>query len=109
MSEQKNDIDVKKTCLADNLLPCPSTLRTIPLVEVVDAFEVFCTNQGAQGIMRPPSKQHLDSVFGTTKVEDVIVEILEKGEMQAGSEFAREEGGSVHHVVKLITLFPFPF
>lgn len=39
---------------------------TIPLVEIVDSFDVFHTGQGAQGQLQRPSKQTLDTVFGTT-------------------------------------------
>lgn len=58
---------------------------TIPLTDVVDSFQVFHTGQGAQGIMGHPSKQQLDSVFGTHKDADVVEQILKNGEMQAAS------------------------
>jgi ribosome maturation protein Sdo1 len=61
--------------------------RTIPLAEVVDSFKVFYSNQGAQGILGTPSKQQLDTVFGTTKDVDVMTQILEKGKDQPGSGF----------------------
>ncbi|UZJ54138.1 hypothetical protein CBS101457_003458 [Exobasidium rhododendri] len=59
--------------------------KTIPLAEVVDAFEIFITGQGAQGIMGRPSKQQLDSAFGTHNDTDVVTQILEKGDMQSAS------------------------
>ncbi|KAG2115934.1 DUF1960-domain-containing protein [Suillus discolor] len=59
--------------------------RTIPLAEVVDAFKIFYSNQGAQGILGAPSKQQLDTIFGTTKDVDVLMHILEKGKDQAGN------------------------
>lgn len=37
--------------------------------------------------MGRPSKQQLDTVFGTHKDDDVVIQILEKGQMQAASEF----------------------
>ncbi|GAA5831848.1 hypothetical protein JCM11251_003908 [Rhodosporidiobolus azoricus] len=53
--------------------------RTIPLVEIVDSFDVFHTGQGSQGLLARPSKQELDTVFQSSN-ENVIVEtILEKG------------------------------
>ncbi|KAG2155052.1 DUF1960-domain-containing protein [Suillus bovinus] len=61
--------------------------RTIPLAEVVDSFKVFYSNQGAQGILGTPSKQQLDTVFGTTKDVDVMTQILEKGKDQPGNGF----------------------
>jgi ribosome maturation protein Sdo1 len=61
--------------------------RTIPLAEVVDSFKVFYSNQGAQGILGTPSKQQLDTIFGTTKDVDVMTQILEKGKDQAGNGF----------------------
>ena len=37
---------------------------------------------GAQGILDTASQATLTNEFGTTKEEDVIIQILEKGEMQ---------------------------
>ena len=43
--------------------PIPQTcVRTKPLY--ISAFEVFFSNQGAQGILGRPSKQQLENVFG---------------------------------------------
>lgn len=50
-------------------------------------MKVFHTGQGTQGIMRPPSKQQLEAVFDTTKVDDVVLFILENGELLAASKF----------------------
>lgn len=47
-----------------------------------EAFNVFFSNQGAQGILRQPSQQQLDNVFGTHKDDEVIKIILEKGQLQ---------------------------
>lgn len=59
--------------------------KTIPLADVVDSFQIFHTGQGAQGIMGHPSKQQLENDFGSHKDTDVVLQILEKGEMQAAS------------------------
>lgn len=59
--------------------------KTIPLAEVVDSFKMFYSNQGAQGILGAPSKQQLDTIFGTTKDVDCMTQILEKGKDQAGN------------------------
>ncbi|KAG2156313.1 DUF1960-domain-containing protein [Suillus clintonianus] len=48
-------------------------------------FKMFYSNQGAQGILGAPSKQQLDTIFGTTKDVDCMTQILEKGKDQAGN------------------------
>ncbi|PCH40850.1 DUF1960-domain-containing protein [Wolfiporia cocos MD-104 SS10] len=57
---------------------------TIPLADVVDSFQVFFSNQGAQGILGTPSRQQLENEFGTSKDVDVIEQILRKGQEQSG-------------------------
>ncbi|GAA5922621.1 hypothetical protein JCM1841_006755 [Sporobolomyces salmonicolor] len=58
-------------------------LLSVPLIEIVDSFEVFHTGQGAQGLLARPSKQQLETVFETTN-EDAIVEIvLSKGRLES--------------------------
>ena len=51
--------------------------------------------QGTQGVLDTASKGTLDTEFGTTKEDDVIAQILEKGDVQesevhpdAGTEIA---------------------
>ncbi|GAA5902631.1 hypothetical protein JCM5296_000727 [Sporobolomyces johnsonii] len=57
--------------------------RSVPLIEIVDSFDVFHTGQGAQGLLSRPSKQQLETVFETTN-EDAIVEIvLSKGRLES--------------------------
>lgn len=51
---------------------------------MVDSFQVFFSNQGAQGILGTPSKQQLENVFGSSKDVDVIERILKQGQEQAG-------------------------
>src|ERR1700742_574661 len=54
-----------------------------PLVDVVNSFQVFVTGkQGAQGQMNRASKAALENEFGTSKDDDVVKKILEKGEVQ---------------------------
>ncbi|KZT06410.1 DUF1960-domain-containing protein [Laetiporus sulphureus 93-53] len=60
---------------------------SIPLTEVVDSFEVFFSNQGAQGILGKPSKQQLENDFGVSRDVDVITQILEKGQEQSGKAY----------------------
>ncbi|GAA6011901.1 hypothetical protein JCM8202_004192 [Rhodotorula sphaerocarpa] len=57
--------------------------HSIPLVDVVDSFDVFHTGQGSQGIMQRASKQDLDTVFGTTKDDEIVEQILTKGQIKA--------------------------
>ncbi|GAA5896741.1 Rtc3p [Sporobolomyces salmoneus] len=58
--------------------------RTIPLVDIVDSFDVFTTGQGAQGILERPSKQVLDTVFSSTNQNDIVETVLEKGRILSG-------------------------
>merc|ERR1712072_1501198 len=60
---------------------------TIPLVEIVDTFEVFTTNVGGnQGLLERPSKQQLDSIFGTHKDDDIMVTMIQKGEIKESND-----------------------
>nr|ABU41922.1 hypothetical protein [Dactylellina haptotyla] len=59
--------------------------RTIPLVEIVDSFDVFHTGQGSQGILERPSKQVLDTVFSSTNEQDIVQIVLEKGRIITGA------------------------
>ncbi|KAH8703151.1 putative RNA binding protein [Talaromyces proteolyticus] len=57
--------------------------RTIPLAQVVSGWKVFVTHkQGAQGILDGASKAVLENEFGTSRDEEVVEQILEKGEIQ---------------------------
>ncbi|OAX44047.1 DUF1960-domain-containing protein [Rhizopogon vinicolor AM-OR11-026] len=67
--------------------------RSTPIAEVVDSFKVFHSGQGAQGILGTPSKQQLDTVFGTTKDINVVTVILEKGKEQSGNGYNTGTGG----------------
>ena len=57
------------------------------------AFEVFHSNQGSQGRLGRPSKQQLETVFGTSNEDEVVKQILEKGELKAGEGFSKELSG----------------
>lgn len=46
------------------------------------AFQIFHSNQGSQGLLRTPSKQQLESTFGTSKDVDVIKYMLGHGKEQ---------------------------
>ena len=43
--------------------------------------------------MGKPSKQELDTIFGTHKDEEVVTIILTKGELKAGEGFGKELSG----------------
>ncbi|PPQ65375.1 hypothetical protein CVT24_011485 [Panaeolus cyanescens] len=55
---------------------------SIPLANVVESFEIFHSGTGSQGLYGRPSKQQLDTVFGTSKDVDVIEHILKHGREQ---------------------------
>ncbi|EIN10510.1 DUF1960-domain-containing protein [Punctularia strigosozonata HHB-11173 SS5] len=61
---------------------------TIPLVEVVDSFHIFFTNQGSQGKLGQASHQQLEDTFGSSKDVDAVKALLEKGTLQAVRDFA---------------------
>ncbi|KAL9713121.1 hypothetical protein Ac2012v2_004362 [Leucoagaricus gongylophorus] len=52
---------------------------SIPLVDVVESFNVYHTGQGVQGLQKTPSKQQLDTIFGTHSEVDVVEFILKNG------------------------------
>jgi len=57
--------------------------KSVPLVDVVNAFDVFTTGkQGVQGVLNRASKADLENEFGSSKEDDVVKKILEKGEVQ---------------------------
>ncbi|KAK1769715.1 SDO1-like protein [Phialemonium atrogriseum] len=66
--------------------------RSIPLAQVVSAFKIFTTNrQGAQGPYMGASQADLENEFGTHVDDDVIIQILEKGNIQQ-SQFPERQG-----------------
>ncbi|KAF2668520.1 DUF1960-domain-containing protein [Microthyrium microscopicum] len=65
--------------------------KTIPLVDVVSSFDVFVTDKhGVQGQLNRASKSQLENEFGTSKEDDVVKLILEKGEVQNSKLGARQ-------------------
>ncbi|RPB04513.1 DUF1960-domain-containing protein [Choiromyces venosus 120613-1] len=58
---------------------------SIPLVDVVDSFKVFCTHKhGAQGILDEAGAGLLEDEFGTKKEDEVVKKILQGGSSQRG-------------------------
>ncbi|GAA5843971.1 hypothetical protein JCM5353_000047 [Sporobolomyces roseus] len=81
------DADLAQKWIAGGkpLLARLSLDTTIPLVEIVDSFDVFHTGQGSQGILERPSKQVLDTVFSSTNEQDIVQIVLEKGRIITGA------------------------
>ncbi|KAH7138420.1 putative RNA binding protein [Dendryphion nanum] len=64
---------------------------SIPLAQVVSGWKVFVTHkQGAQGVLDTASNATLDQEFGTTKDEEVVKIILEKGNVQSSDSKERQ-------------------
>ncbi|KAK3683237.1 hypothetical protein LTR37_016600 [Vermiconidia calcicola] len=54
--------------------------KSVPLAQVVDAYKVFVTHKhGTQGIMDTASKGTLEDEFGTSRDDDVVKQMLERG------------------------------
>jgi protein AFG1 len=68
--------------------------RSIPLVEVVDSFTVLHSGQGSQGLLGQASKQQQEAVFGTSKDDEVVKFMLEKGTLQPGDALTRKWTGT---------------
>ncbi|KAI5201306.1 hypothetical protein E4T39_05304 [Aureobasidium subglaciale] len=97
--------------------------KSIPLAQVVSGWKVFVTHKyvfiimtatppdpankhtshGTQGVLDAASHSQLDNEFGTHKEEDVVQQILEKGDIQETENSARNgdrnitQGPSVGH------------
>ena len=56
--------------------------KTIPLVDVVDSFEIFdVTNGGATGKAVRPTLSALSNTFQTSDINEIIPKILETGKI----------------------------
>jgi len=80
------------------------TDKSTPLAQVLSGWKVFVTHRhGSQGVLDTASKSTLDAEFGTTKEEDVVAQILEKGSIVESENAARNgdrntsKGASVAH------------
>nr|OQO25853.1 hypothetical protein B0A51_07939 [Rachicladosporium sp. CCFEE 5018] len=66
------------------------TDKTIPMAQVVSGFKVFVTHKhGTQGVHDAASKGTMETEFGTSKDDDVIAAILEKGDIVETESQAR--------------------
>ena len=61
---------------------------TITHFFLYEAFTVFHSGQGAQGVLRQPSHQQLDTIFGTHNDIEVVTFILKNGKDQHGGAIA---------------------
>ena len=69
-----------------------SSDKSIPLAQVVSSFQVFTTHrQGAQGKLETASNAVLENEFGTSKEDEAVLQVLEKGTLQE-FEFAERQG-----------------
>ncbi|CAE6417732.1 unnamed protein product [Rhizoctonia solani] len=59
---------------------------------IVDSFDVFHSSTGHTGQWGKASKQQLEGTFGTSKEDDVVGQILNKGVSKTGSGFASKTG-----------------
>ncbi|KAK4539749.1 hypothetical protein LTR36_010402 [Oleoguttula mirabilis] len=78
--------------------------KSTPLAQVVGAWKVFVTHKhGSQGVMDTASKGQLEDEFGTSKDDDVVSLIMEKGTVQETESSGRSgdrnitQGPSVGH------------
>ncbi|KAG8624703.1 hypothetical protein KVT40_007770 [Elsinoe batatas] len=78
--------------------------KSIPLAQVVNGWKIFVTHkQGSQGVLDGASKGQLESEFGTSREEDVVTQILEKGTIIESENSQRQgdtnitAGGTVPH------------
>ncbi|KAI0125897.1 shwachman-Bodian-diamond syndrome protein [Xylariales sp. AK1849] len=66
--------------------------KSVPMAHFISAFKIFVTHkQGNQGQYDGASQSTLDNEFGTHVDEEVIKQILEKGNVQE-SEFPDRQG-----------------
>ncbi|VDB91528.1 unnamed protein product [Peniophora sp. CBMAI 1063] len=70
--------------------------KTIPLVDVVQSFQILSTQQGAQGLLGTASKQDLENEFGTSRDDECISKILEKGKAEHADAIRNSDWGSTN-------------
>ncbi|TLD24927.1 hypothetical protein PspLS_05435 [Pyricularia sp. CBS 133598] len=66
--------------------------KSVPMANFISSFKIFVTQaHGATGRLDAASQQMLDTEFGTHVDEDVIKQILEKGDLKE-SKFPERQG-----------------
>ena len=76
--------------------------KTVPLVEVVDSFEVFkYETPGHSGKLAHPSKAELKNCFGTTNETEIVQFMLENGHLgkHKPSPKTEEKEDTVSHLL----------
>ncbi|EAT78470.1 hypothetical protein HBI56_184500 [Parastagonospora nodorum] len=77
--------------------------KSIPLTEVVAGWKIFTSEHGKQGILNGASHLQLENEFGTKNEDDVVKQILEKGDVQTSENPERQgntndsKGGMAAH------------
>ena len=64
--------------------------KTIPLTDVVAGWKIFTTEHGKQGVLNTASNSQLENEFGTKNEDDVVKQILEKGDIQSSENPERQ-------------------
>ncbi|KAG8714260.1 hypothetical protein FRC08_012159 [Ceratobasidium sp. 394] len=59
---------------------------------IVDSFDVFHSSTGHTGKLGKASKQQLESTFGTSRDDEVVKQILDKGVSKSSASFASNFG-----------------
>ncbi|KAI9095172.1 hypothetical protein DFS34DRAFT_626908 [Phlyctochytrium arcticum] len=68
--------------------------KSIPLVEVVDSFDIFEVPTGGNtGMFERPSKQILETSFGTSNQDEIIHKILSEGKITNASDKLNKANG----------------
>ncbi|KZT62798.1 FYSH domain-containing protein [Calocera cornea HHB12733] len=70
--------------------------HTIPLVEILDGFSVYHSNQGSQGVLGKASKQTLETVFDTSNEDEVARIMLEKGTLKSSESLNNPKFGDTN-------------
>ncbi|RKP04720.1 ribosome maturation protein [Thamnocephalis sphaerospora] len=69
--------------------------RTIPLVDVVQTFEVFATDTGGNdGRAGRASLQSITNAMGVKSVDDAVQFVVEHGELRGRQDLAESHGRS---------------
>ena len=63
---------------------------SVALALIVDSFDVFHSSTGHTGQWGRASKQQLEGTFGTSKEDEAVKQVLDKGVAQTGSGFAHK-------------------
>ncbi|KAG8810306.1 hypothetical protein FRC18_004124 [Serendipita sp. 400] len=70
--------------------------KSIPIVEVVDSYDVFVSSQGNQGVLGKASNQQLENVFNTTKSDQIVDFMLKNGVMQRSERIGANDNAHLN-------------